>query len=513
MSEIKVVDLFAGPGGLGEGFSSFTSDYSSHPFKTVVSIEKEASAHKTLTLRSYFRRLLDDGTSLDDYFSYVRGERQTPYSDKSVKAWQSASEEAIQATLGTTDGNAFLMERAKKLLGNSEKWILIGGPPCQAYSLIGRSRNRGNKSYLPESDSRHYLYRAYLDLLAELHPPVFLLENVKGILTSRVSGDLIFPTILHDLSNPSISVGKSSGPKYRIYSVSSDEFYEYGHDIESIDASKYVVRSEDHGLPQARHRVILIGVREDIAKKPQKLEIKPSIHLDEVITSMPSLRSGLSKGDNVNEWVKTIQTYAENLYSIYKNSDELLSEQFNEILDHFKNINVDSLTRGDRFVKYQGDYRHSGKLDWWLSRNSDPTGLANHQARGHMKGDLQRYMFAAAYARCHKRSPKAAEFNAALSPNHKSWASGAFDDRFRVQLTNSPSTTITSHISKDGHYYIHPDSLQCRSFTVREAARLQTFPDNYFFEGTRTEQYVQVGNAVPPLLGNLIASKIFDILS
>lgn len=122
------------------------------------------------------------------------------------------------------------MDKVRGQVGGSDrKWVLIGGPPCQAYSVIGRSRNQGNKKYVPEDDHRHFLYRTYLGLLAELHPPVFLLENVKGMLTSRVSGNLILPSILRDLSDPAKATGmKDKGPTYRIHSLSSDEFFEAG---------------------------------------------------------------------------------------------------------------------------------------------------------------------------------------------------------------------------------------------------------------------------------------------
>jgi DNA (cytosine-5)-methyltransferase 1 len=138
--------------------------------------------------------------------------------------------------------------------------------------------------------------------------------------------------------------------------------------------------------------------------------------------------------------------------------------------------------------------------------------VVNHQTRGHMPEDLHRYLFAAAWAECHEISPTLRDYPRSLLPEHanvkQALARGHFGDRFRVQIWDSPSSTVVSHISKDGHYYIHPDPSQCRSLTVREAARLQTFPDDYWFCGPRTAQYQQVGNAVPVQMARQIAALV-----
>lgn len=151
------------------------------------------------------------------------------------------------------------------------------------------------------------------------------------------------------------------------------------------------------------------------------------------------------------------------------------------------------------------------RLDEWYQRR-ELAALANHETRTHMSADIQRYLFATVFALARGRSPKAPDFPTELAPDHRNWRSGVFSDRFRVQVADEPATTVTSHIAKDGHYFIHPSCYQCRSLTVREAARLQTFPDDYLFLGNRTQQYVQVGNAVPPFLAQQIAKLVRQAL-
>jgi DNA (cytosine-5)-methyltransferase 1 len=515
LSSIKIIDLFAGPGGLGEGFSSYKHTDGTFPFEIVASVEKEFSAHKTLQLRAFFRKF-PSGEAPDEYYQYIRGEGITR--DQLFEKYKAQSLAALKETLDMPralgEDNQLIESRIKDALKKHDgPKVVIGGPPCQAYSLVGRSRNLGNAEYVPEDDQRHFLYKEYLKILKLVRPDVFVMENVKGILSSKLNGEYIFPQIICDLRNPAKALGAKRGTNYKIYSL-VEKPEDFNHP-DYPNTSSYIIRAEQFGVAQARHRVILLGVRADINSFPTFLKTTEKVNVDQVIGDLPKLRSGLSKELDTDEnWTEVIKLIRSELTVILNNDREVeLSDAINKA-DHV----LSNLNRGSSFVKSSDNFLSSSlptDLNFWL-RDPKIGGVLNHEARGHIREDLKRYLFCAYYAQKNKGkenpSPKAKDFPKTLAPEHVNWESGKFSDRFRVQPKGKYATTITSHISKDGHYFIHYDPAQCRSLTVREAARIQTFPDNYFFEGNRTQQYVQVGNAVPPFLARQIAHIVFQLI-
>ena len=512
----SIIDLFAGPGGLGEGFSAFTTQEKSRPFRIGLSIEKDYYAHKTLQLRSFFRQFEQDKVP-EDYYSYLRGNFDfSLLKERYPVEMHQAMNEAWLAELGTVDPQ-IVDERIIKALKGTKRWVLIGGPPCQAYSLVGRSRNGGTK---PE-DARLYLYRKYLRIIAEHSPPVFIMENVKGLLSSRINNELIFDKILSDLRRPCAAIKNSVGKisfcaadnEYNLFSL-VNESSETASGWKDLDPRDFIIKSEEYGIPQARHRVIILGIRKDLSPTGADV-LTPSSPIDvkTVLAGLPSLRSGLSKTkDGDDAWKNAIQTILQ-LKTVTCYSDDSGSQVLQKIQEIANNLRAPEAGRGSDFI-FTPASQHDDCSRYYIDHRM--CGICNHSTRGHMVEDLHRYLFSACYAKVHGRSPTLHSFPKELLPHHsnveKAVQGGHFEDRFRVQVESRPSTTITSHIAKDGHYYIHPDPSQCRSLTVREAARLQTFPDNYFFEGPRTEQYKQVGNAVPPLLARQIAKVVYDVL-
>ncbi|MGE3961767.1 MAG: DNA cytosine methyltransferase [Dehalococcoidia bacterium] len=438
---------------------------------------------------------------------------------KHAAEWERAECEAWRAELGDEDYST-IRDRIDAALGSersSGSAVVIGGPPCQAYSLVGRSRMKRVRGTEFEKDHRHFLYREYLKILADYQPAVFVLENVKGLLSSTHEGAHIFERIKADLRQPGRALSDFES-RYRNVEYVLFPLGGAGHSDGETEppAEDFVLRAEDFGLPQARHRVIILGVRSDLAAHAREVlvPLRPaasSSSVMKVLQGIPPVRSGLSRQEDSDErWTQVIRSSASRLLRSTRSLTDGISDELERVRSC---LVVPSDGRGERFVK-ANDTAPAYEPEWFC----DPLlgGVPNHHTRGHMPDDLTRYLFTATFGRVLGRSPQLSDFPRGLLPRHKNvstaLAGNLFSDRFRVQLGNRPSTTITSHISKDGHYYIHPDPAQCRSLTVREAARLQTFPDNYFFEGPRTKQYVQVGNAVPPLLAVEIARVVERVI-
>jgi DNA (cytosine-5)-methyltransferase 1 len=496
MRPIPVVDIFAGPGGLSEGFSAARDSKGQPMFRVQLSIEKDETAHRTLRLRALHRLLGDRPAAATILHRYFRGE--IPFeivaaAPRVTKALEIANHEARCAELGRTSPST-IDGWIEAVHHGATNWVLIGGPPCQAYSLAGRSRRAHDKHF--EADEKHFLYREYLRILAKHGPSAFVMENVKGLLSATHGGESMFGRILEDLSNP------RRGLRYQIRSFIINNEAE-------LTPKDYVIKADQFGVPQRRHRVILFGIREGLfSGLTPVLRSQPSVTLFDVIGDLPVIRSKLSHGDSLENWHRTLTATRSQLTNWrHPLRRELIAE-----LDMRFTQRMIASTFGGRFVPANGVTVKGALRDWLLDTGLN--GVYQHEGRSHMAADLQRYAFVTCFANLTRRSPKLADFPEALLPRHKNAKldDAPFADRFRVQLAWEPATTVVSHIAKDGHYYIHPDATQCRALTVREAARVQTFPDNYFFEGNRTQQYTQVGNAVPPFLARQLAEIVGKVL-
>lgn len=519
-STIGVIDIFAGPGGLGEGFSNFKVR-DGHPFDVLASVEMEVSAHKTLRLRTFVRLASRRAEGIPHaYYAFLErlanGERVKPSDHFGTGVWGSLWKEAeartMNLTLGREGDNQSLYERISDVRRNHDEIVLIGGPPCQAYSVVGRARQRNTVGFSTKGVPKHFLYRQYLGILADFAPAVFIMENVRGILSSVVGGREMFRAITSDLSDPGAAIGSAvrlgrPSPKYVLLPVHVADGQLRTPELIAGHPERFVVHCENHGVPQARHRVIIMGIRSDLAHagiaRIHGLAANDggAISIGKALKGLPRLRSGLSRqSDNADRWHETVESERARLV-------RELRALFPEVAAYLADVRL-----AHRLPRTSSMY--GGGTSWYAAQMRDPyqAVVLNHETRSHMESDLGRYLFCAAFAKVHDRSPKAGDFPWQVAPDHSNWGTGIFADRFRVQRPNKPASTVTSHLSKDGHAFIHWDPCQCRTLTVREAARLQTFPDNYVFMGNRTQQYVQVGNAVPPLIAEQIAEVVWKIL-
>ena len=509
---VHVIDLFSGPGGLAEGFAQLQTKGGRRRFRIALSIEVDEVAHRTLRLRAFLRKFR---ALPDEYYEYVNGllAEEPDWATLYPEEWEDADDETPRVELGKAEATRVLRKRIRAIRKeHGTRTVLLGGPPCQSYSVAGRARNAGNPNYDIDEDEKLSLYKEYAMALGLLQPWVAVMENVKGMLSAKYEDEPVFDDVLDALQNAG---GKN---RYRLFALAPATGSRSWKD--GLDPKDFLVRAEEHGVPQRRHRVFVICMRDDVAEAlPER--IFPKLHpreervtVSDMVGEMPQLRSRLSRGDDGRSWQKAVEAAYGLAGRHLPEMSQSKERKFRRALKlALRSARGKPLPFRDLTMAGAAGVADScpESLREWLC-DGNLKRLPNNETRGHIREDIGRYLYAAAFARVFAKSPRAEDFPSELAPAHANWESGKFADRFRVQLADQPSTTITSHISKDGHYFIHPDPRQCRSLTVREAARLQTFPDNYLFHGGRTQQYVQVGNAVPPYLAHQIAEQVVKVV-
>jgi DNA (cytosine-5)-methyltransferase 1 len=404
MNEINFIDLFAGASGMSEGFINAG-------FTPVSHIEMNTEACETIRTRTAYHFLKSENY-LELYYKYLKG------NITKEKFFEKLPPEITKSTITLEINDKTikpLFEEIKK--SKKEIDIIIGGPPCQAYSLLGRYQED------IENDPRNRLYIQYGRFLKQFKPKAFVFENVPGLLSAN---------------------------KGQHFKNLKAYFRKLGYEVhhETLDAS-------DYGVVQARKRIIIVGWKKEYDfgfPEIEKTELK--FNVNDAFSDLKALNPG--EGLNVSPYIKKKNIYL---------------EQF-------------ELRNGVNFV-------------------------TQHITRPHNPRDLAIYKTAIQKWNTDNQRLKYPDLPQELK-THKNETS--FTDRYKVVNGKGVSHTVVAHIAKDGHYYIHPDEIQCRSISVREAARLQSFPDDFYFEGSRSAAFKQIGNAVPPLMANAIAKKMKELL-
>lgn len=412
MSKLNYIDLFAGAGGLSEGFIR-------EGFKPIAHVEMNKDACDTIKTRTAYH-WLKENRNAKAYYEYLKSERKNK-----AEFWRkNIPDSVINSVINKEISEKTLPEIFRTIddiLNGESVDLIIGGPPCQAYSVVGRARKD------MESDPRNHLYKHYVKFLEKYNPKMFVFENVPGILSAKNGQYLekIFKAV------------KAAGYEVEI-------------------PPKNHLNAKDFGVLQDRKRVIIIGWKKEL---------------------------GLS--------------YPE--FKIRENNFQILKDLFSD-LKPLKN--GEGTLNAVEYAKPTTDYLKQTKIRNGLDF------VTQHIVRPNNENDLEIYRIAVDEWNNGKR------LNYATLPTRliKHSNLNSFTNRFQVVNGEGTSHTVVAHIAMDGHYYIHPDKKQNRSISIREAARIQSFPDDYFFEGSRTAAFKQIGNAVPPLMAQKIAEKIKEMI-